>query len=225
MSANPVLVLASQSPQRSALLARAGLSFTVRPASIDETEAPGETPEDYVCRVALDKGRAVATALGAAAEHQPWVILAADTTVWLSPEGPPLGKAADRAQAQATLSTLFDAPHHYVSTGIAVGHLSSETSAGSTGKAGLTASDNRFKWRGQRVTTKVILRPPSRAAFERYLDGGDWRDRAGAYAIQGDAAAFVRRIEGSFTNVVGLPLAETLDLLAPFDLETRPVSL
>ncbi len=219
MSAKPVLILASQSPQRSALLTRAGLSFTVRPAAIDESEAPGETPEEYVSRVALDKGRAVAAALVAQpSERPPWVVLAADTTVWLSPEGPPLGKAATRAEAQATLSALFAVPHHYVSTGIAVGHLS----AGA--KAGRAATEVAFAWRSTRVTTKVVLRPPSRAAFERYLDGGDWRDRAGAYAIQGDAAAFVRGIEGSFTNVVGLPLAETLDLLALFDLEALRIA-
>lgn len=179
-----MLLLASQSPQRKALLELAGLRFRIQPADIDESWREGEHPATYVERLAREKAQAVPAAP---------TVLAADTCVWLEARPEPLGKPRDRSEARSFLRWLFEAESHYVSTGFAVlrgTQLHSEC-----------------------VTTRVWMRPPSDAAFEAYLDTEDWRGRAGAYAIQGPAAAFVRRIEGSYTNVVGLPVAEVLDAL------------
>jgi septum formation protein len=179
------LVLASGSPRRLELLRAAGLEPLVRPPDVDEAPRPGEAPVPYVARVARDKVRAVPREDGE-------VVLAADTTVVI--DGEPLGKPADAAHAADLLRRLTGSAHH-VTTAVAV-----LDAAGA-----LTESV---------VTTEVRMVALDDAAIAAYVATGEPLDKAGAYAIQGRAAALVERIDGSYTNVVGMPLVETLRLLA-----------
>lgn len=184
MAAEPELVLASASPRRAELLRLAGLQPRVCPASIDESLLAGEDPVAYVTRLAREK----ATAAPAPPDA---VVLAADTAVVLGEEL--LGKPADPADAAAMLRRLRGRSH-LVSTGVAL----------------LTPGGAIV---GTVVTTEVVVAPLSDSAIDVYVATGEPLDKAGAYGIQGRAAAFVTRITGSWTNVVGLPLVETLDLL------------
>ncbi len=179
------LILGSASPRRLELLAQLGLApEAVRPADIDETPARGEDPRAYVARMAREK--AMALDLGAGE-----VILAADTTVTCGRRI--LGKPADEKEA-AEFLWLLSGRRHHVLTAVAV------RDAG-----GL---------RARLVDTVVRFRPLSNADVNGYLASGEWRGKAGGYAIQGRAGAFIPWIQGSFTGVVGLPLAETATLLA-----------
>jgi septum formation protein len=179
------LVLGSTSPRRLDLLAQAGLRpQAIRPPEIDETPLRGETPRDYVRRLAAEKLAAVPAAAGE-------VVLCADTTVALGRRI--LGKPADEAEA-ARMIRLLAGRRHRVVTAVAVGR------------------DGR-KWE-RVVTTQVGVKPLSEGEIRAFLDTGDWRGKAGAYAIQGPFGAYIPWINGSFTGVVGLPLAETLGLLA-----------
>lgn len=179
------LILGSASPRRLELLAQLGLvPAAVRPADIDETPARGEDPRAYVARMAREK--AMALDLGAGE-----VILAADTTVTCGRRI--LGKPADEKEA-AEFLWLLSGRRHHVLTAVAV------RDAG-----GL---------RARLVDTVVRFRPLSNADVNGYLASGEWRGKAGGYAIQGRAGAFIPWIQGSFTGVVGLPLAETATLLA-----------
>ena len=179
------LILGSASPRRLELLAQLGLApEAVRPADIDETPARGEDPRAYVARMAREK--AMALDLGAGE-----VILAADTTVTCGRRI--LGKPADEKEA-AEFLWLLSGRRHHVLTAVAV------RDAG-----GL---------RARLVDTVVRFRPLSNADVNGYLASGEWRGKAGGYAIQGRAGAFIPWIHGSFTGVVGLPLAETATLLA-----------
>lgn len=179
------LILGSASPRRLELLAQLGLvPKAVRPADIDETPARGEDPRAYVARMAREK----AMALDLGADE---VILAADTTVTCGRRI--LGKPADEKEA-AEFLWLLSGRRHHVLTAVAV------RDAG-----GL---------RARLVDTVVRFRPLSNADVNGYLASGEWRGKAGGYAIQGRAGAFIPWIQGSFTGVVGLPLAETATLLA-----------
>ncbi|AOZ68721.1 septum formation protein Maf [Rhodobacter xanthinilyticus] len=179
------LILGSASPRRLELLAQLGLvPEAVRPADIDETPARGEDPRAYVARMAREK----AMALDLGADE---VILAADTTVTCGRRI--LGKPADEKEA-AEFLWLLSGRRHHVLTAVAV------RDAG-----GL---------RARLVDTVVRFRPLSNADVNGYLASGEWRGKAGGYAIQGRAGAFIPWIQGSFTGVVGLPLAETATLLA-----------
>lgn len=174
------LILASASPRRRELLARVGIAFDVRPADIDESERPGEAPRDYVLRVA----RAKAMALAAGTDD---LVLAADTTVTI--DDAILAKAADGDEAAAMLRRLSGRTHQ-VLTAFAIA-------------------------RGARViedvvTTHVTMIAMDEATIADYVACGEWRGKAGAYAVQGIAAALVANIAGSITNVVGLPLVEVL---------------
>jgi septum formation protein len=180
----PPLVLASASPRRRELLGQLGLSFEVRAPDIDETPGAQEVPEAYVARLARDKARVVARAAPAA-----WV-LAADTTVVL--DGALLGKPADAAEARAMLGRLSGRTHE-VLTGVAL-----------AGRAQGEAL----------VRTRVRFRPLSDAEVAWYVATGEPLDKAGAYAVQGKGGFLVAALEGSPTNVIGLPLGETLALLA-----------
>ncbi len=181
-----MLVLASASPRRADLLRMAGLQFTVAPVDADERYLPGEPPAAYAGRVARQKaGLAVPLHPGA-------VILAADTTVWIAPDAPPLGKPADRDEAAATLRAL--AGSHFVTTAFAI----ADTRAATVG------------WIERQVTTRVHMRALAADELAAYLDTDDWRDKAGGYGIQSRAAGIVTAIEGSYTAVVGLPLAEVV---------------
>jgi septum formation protein len=179
------LVLASASPRRAELLARLGLAPEVRPADIDETPRPGEPASDLVVRLAGEKA-AAAAARGDGDE----VVLAADTTVVLG--GRMLGKPVDRADAAATLRALSGHTHEVV-TGLAVL------------RGTISAVD--------RVTTSVTFRRLTEAEIAWYVDTGEPDDKAGAYGLQGAGAVLVSAVSGSDTNVIGLPLAETVALL------------
>ena len=187
------LVLASGSPRRRELLALAGFSPRIIVPDVDESVLAGESPTDYVVRVAGLK----AAAVGVAADE---VVLAADTTVEL--DGEPLAKPADEADARAMLTRLSGRTH-LVHTAVAARR-----------GAGDGATPNGPIDAGALVTTAVTFVELTAEQIGRYVASGEPLDKAGAYAIQGAAGAFVRRVEGSVTNVVGLPLAETVELLA-----------
>jgi septum formation protein len=177
------LVLASASPRRRELLARLGLVFSVEPAEVDEQPRAGETAADYALRVAADKADAV---VRRASDR--W-ILAADTVVEI--RGQILGKAADPSDARRMLACLVGQTHR-VSTGVVI-------------RSPHAAAHDRL------VTTEVVMRGAGPAEIDQYVASGEWRGKAGAYAVQGIAAAFVTEIRGSITNVIGLPLAEVVD--------------
>jgi len=180
----PRLVLASSSPRRQRLLEGMGLHFASVSPDIDETPRPGEAPRAYVERLARDKAAAVAADEGD-------VVVAADTTV--ACDGEILGKPVDPADARRMLLLLSDRTHD-VHTGVAV----------RTG--GRTAT--------RVVTTFVTMVPIGEADIAWYVGTGEPLDKAGAYALQGSGGLLVRSVEGSSSNVVGLPLAELAELLA-----------
>ncbi|MBK8264061.1 MAG: septum formation protein Maf [Nannocystis sp.] len=185
----PRLVLASASPRRAELLRSAGLEFSVEPVDCDERWIPGEHPVAYAERLARAKAE-----LARAADA---IILAADTTVWIAPDAPPLGKPSDRREAARALRALSAASPHRVTSAFAILDRRRPTAAIHVAHS----------------TTEVWMRPLSERDLEAFLDTDEWRDKAGGYGIQGRAAAFVRRIAGSYTAVVGLPLAELLEAL------------
>lgn len=182
-----MLVLASASPRRADLLRSAGIAFTVAPVDADERELPGEAPSAYAARVARSK------AALALPQHPGAVILAADTTVFLA-AGPPLGKPADRQAAATLLRALSSAPRHFVTTAFVLAD----------------ARGPQVTWLSRQVTTEVRMRSLADDELDAYLDSEEWRDKAGGYGIQGRAAGLVTGITGSYTAVVGLPLAELL---------------
>jgi septum formation protein len=190
---NASLVLASASPRRQELLRGIGLEFTVVPADVDESRRPGEKPHDYVARVAHDKAMAVVAKLGFGATGSV-AVLAADTIVSLGVDvdGEVLGKPVDDADGRRML-TLLSGRTHQVHTAVVVWRI------------------NRV--RAVTVTTDVTFAELERSTIDWYLATGEHVDKAGAYGIQGPAGALVERIDGSPTNVIGLPLAETVVLL------------
>jgi len=181
----PRLVLASQSPRRRELLAQLGVALEVRPADADESVLPGEPPHEYVLRVAREKARAVAGP----------VVLAADTAVVLGREV--LGKPRDAEDARRMLRAL-SATSHEVLTAVCVRRT----------QPALAVELDVV------VTTRVRFARLGDAEIDWYVSTGEPLDKAGAYAIQGAGGAFVLGVEGSVSNVVGLPLAETAELLA-----------
>jgi septum formation protein len=178
------LILASGSPRRRELLAKAGFTFEVRAADIDESLLPCEQPKDYVQRLAREKAQAIA------ALNPNAVVLGADTTVVL--EGEVLGKPADTAEAERMLR-LLSGRTHQVYTGLAV----------------VRGAEHRLHVE----TTDVVFRVITEEELAFYLASGDAMDKAGAYGIQGYAARWIPRIEGDYFNVVGLPLASVVLLL------------
>jgi len=180
----PRLVLASQSPRRRELLAQLGLFPEVRPALTDETPRPGEAPRDYVLRVAREKARAVGGE----------VVLAADTAVVLG--GEILGKPRDAEDARRMLRAL-SGTRHEVLTAVCVRRAE--------GALGIELDAV--------VATAVRFLPLGPREIDWYVATGEPLDKAGAYALQGAGGAFVAAVEGSVSNVVGLPLAETAALL------------
>ncbi len=162
--------------------------FTVMPSDLEETLAPGPLVE-AVARLALDKARAVAGRL------QEGIVLGADTVVTI--EGEALGKPADPAHARAMLRRLRGREHEVI-TGVAV----------------VDARSGRAEWTA--VTSRVRMAACADADIDAYVATGEPLDKAGAYAIQGAGGALVAGYDGSYSNVVGLPLAETARLLASF---------
>ena len=180
------LILASASPRRSELLQRLGVNFECAPADIDETPRTGELPRDYVQRMALEKAQAVVEQYAVPA----FAVLAADTTVMVDDEV--LGKPRDSMHGLAILARLSGRTHTVLTAvclSVAQGYCS------------------------ELVETEVDFVSLDRETCEAYLATKEPWDKAGAYAIQGLGGAFVRSIRGSYSNVVGLPLSETWQLL------------
>ncbi|MEM9293501.1 MAG: Maf family protein [Acidobacteriota bacterium] len=204
----PALVLASASPRRREILQGLGLPFTVRPADIDETPREDEAPLAYVERLAQAKARSVA--------RPGEVVLAADTTVILA--GEILGKPADESDARSMLQRLSGRSHQ-VATGIA---LHRSPPAGSSADAGDPSSTSSGESHGEVETrevetgeveicgvevSEVHFASLTPREIDWYVASGEPMDKAGAYGIQGLAALFIDRLEGSYSNVVGLPVA------------------
>ena len=186
MATAPLLVLASASPRRLDLLRQIGLEpDRVDPADIDEIPRAGELPPAHAIRLAEEKARAVMP------RHPGAYILAADTVVACGRRILP--KPLDAASARACLKML-SGRRHRVYGGIA-----------------LASPDERLTLR--RVDSHVAFKRLSDAEIAAYLCSGEWRGKAGGYAIQGRAAALIRWVSGSYSNVVGLPLFETFQLL------------
>lgn len=183
---NNSIVLASASPRRSELLESAGIIFTAVPGDIDETPFPGEEPVAHVLRLAEGKAREVSS-LGVGR-----FFIGADTIVLCDNEI--MGKPSDDADAARMLRALSGRVHQVI-TGFTV--LDHHT--------GRTVS--------RAVSTDVAFKPLDEEEISAYVASGCPLDKAGAYAIQGGAAYMVARIDGSYTNVVGLPLCEVVEVL------------
>ncbi len=187
-----MLILASASPRRRELLTQAGLTFRVESADIDEAMQPGESAATYVQRLAVEKAAAVwARYKDVEDDGDPVTVLGADTTVVC--QGEVLGKPVDQADARRMLEQLSGRTHQ-VLTGIAA--IS----------RGATVSEVEI--------TQVFFDLIGEQEMATYLASGEPLDKAGAYGIQGYAARWIPRIEGCYFNVVGLPLARTMELLA-----------
>jgi septum formation protein len=184
---SPPLLLASASPRRRELLERVGLALEVHPADVDERPHDGEVPDVYVARIARAKAIAIPR------RSDLWV-LAADTTVTL--DGAILGKAESPEEAAEMLRRLSGRTHQVLTAFVVLGER-----------------DGRICVRDGLVSSDVAMVELDAATVADYVASGEWRGKAGAYALQGIAAALVREVRGSVTNVVGLPLAEVLAAL------------
>ena len=185
------LILASASPRRRELLAGLGLPFELRPSAVEEP-LPAGTPATGLARaLALEKARDVAGRV-AREPGDPAVVLGADTLVVL--DGQPLGKPGSAAEARAMLAALAGRTHEVV-TAVALVETRSGREVTET------------------VVSRVEMRPYGVAEIEAYLATGEPYDKAGAYAVQGLASRFVEGIDGSYSNVVGLPISSVYNLL------------
>jgi septum formation protein len=185
------LILASASPRRAEILRNAGIAFETQATLLDESRRAGETPGDYVRRLALEKARAAADA-AVKRYSGDCFIAGADTVVVAGEEI--LGKPASEEEARRMLRRLSNAVHE-VHTGLAVLRR-----PGGTGRVA-------------EEITRVTFAPLSEQEIESYLATGEPFDKAGAYAIQGVAGRYITRIDGCYFNVVGLPLARLWSLL------------
>ena len=193
------LILASASPRRRELLTQAGFDFTLQPADINEDPLPGEAAAAYVQRLAVEKAQAVCALrreANSGSNAEPFVVLAADTCVVA--DGAILGKPSGPADARRMLA-LLSGRTHAVMTGIAA------VFSGDSTLPGRTLADVEIT----QVTFHLLTEPE----IARYVASGEPLDKAGAYAIQGFAARWIPRIEGDYFNVVGLPIARTVELL------------
>lgn len=179
-----MLILASGSPRRRELLAQIGITYLVNPSTFDENLVKKKEPEKYVEALAVHKAQDVAV------KYPGQWVLGADTVVAV--DGKILGKPRSKKEAAAMLRELSNKKHS-VYTGVAL--------------------VNNEKVMTKVVETKVWLRRLSEKEIEHYVASGEPMDKAGAYAIQGRAAAFVEKINGSYTNVVGLPLSQVCKML------------
>ncbi|MBZ0272038.1 Maf family protein [bacterium] len=180
------LILASASPRRRAMLGDIGLRFEALASNVEENEIAGETPAAHTRRLARDKARSIARSRPDA------LVLGVDTTVVI--DGDIVGKPAGVSDARATLARLAGREHVVVSS------------------YALVAADADIDLT-RTVESRVTIRPLTAGQIARYVDTGEPMDKAGSYAVQGLGAALVARVDGSYTNVVGLPLAElTADL-------------
>ena len=188
------LILASASPRRQEMLSSTGIEFEVIPSGVEEIFLRGESPGEHVNRLARMKARKVAE------QHRGRWVLAADTIVVI--DGRVLGKPQDREEAKEMLRLLNNRVHRVI-----------------TGYCLLRVPSRRS--REGRVVTRVRFKALSSKEIRWYLDTGEPFDKAGGYAIQGKAAFMVKEINGSYTNVVGLPLTEVVEALQ----ELRAVDL
>jgi len=189
----PTFILASASPRRKQLLAQAGFTpDKILAADIDETPLKGEVPRDYVKRMAEQKAAAIC------AQHKDAVVLAADTVVACGRRILP--KADDEKTAKTSLEFL-SGRRHRVYTAICI-RVRDKTST-------------------KIVMTQVQFARITKKDIERYIASKEWQDKAGGYAIQGLAETFIPWINGSYSNVVGLPLAETSAMLAAFGITPK----
>ena len=188
MTPRTPLILASASPRRRALMAEAGYDFEVLAPHVDESPADGLPPADAAVEIARRKAEAVASA------HPSSVILSADTIV-VAPGGKILGKPAGPADARRMLSELSGSTHVVI-----------------TGVFAIDASSGRRL--SKAVSTTVFFGKMTPAEIDAYVDSGEALGKAGAYAIQETGDRFVRRIEGSLTNVVGLPMEAVAQMLS-----------
>ena len=205
-----LLILASSSPRRQELLREIGIPFQVHAANINEDQIAGERPIDYALRLAREKAQAVA------AQYPQSYVLGADTIVVI--DGEVLGKPKDNADA-ARMLRLLSGRAHEVTTAvsliapntIAPFTVAPRTAAPSTITPSLIAQGTLSETRAS--TTKVYFREIAEAEIQQYVAGGEPMDKAGAYAIQGGASRWTDRIEGEFSNVVGLPLSLVTEML------------
>jgi len=182
---NPPLILASASPRRQELLREAGIAFAIHPAHVPEERAAGEPPLAYAQRLALEKAQAVAR------QFPQRYVLGADTIVVVDDEV--LEKPRDAADATRMLRRL-SGRGHAVTTAVSL-----------VSPAGPT--DTRY------ATTQVFFRKIEEEEISQYIAGGEPMDKAGAYAIQGGAGRWTERVEGDYSNVVGLPLSLVREML------------
>ena len=194
------LILASASPRRRDLLARLHVPFEVRPSGVDERLTPGIPASTQAMALARAKARDVGDRLRATGEV-PALVLGADTLVVLDER--PLGKPGSRDEARAMLRLLRGRSHEVVTAVV----LRLEVSEGREAAAA--------------VTSQVLMRAYTDREIDAYVATGEPDDKAGAYAVQGEGAHLVARVEGCYTNVVGLPLGTTARLLRSFGLTPR----
>lgn len=192
---NGKLILASTSPRRKDLLTSLGLEFQVQPSTIEEVMDPELAPEELVLNLAKQKTEDVFSSIIATAQGERLLVLGADTIVVL--DGKFLGKPVDRADAIAMLKRLSGRPHE-VYTGVWLQVLE---------KDGVVKTSHSCE------RSKVFFRPLKEREMEAYVDTGEPMDKAGAYALQGIGAALIEKIEGSHTNIVGLPIPNVVSLL------------
>jgi septum formation protein len=178
------IILASASPRRAELLTAAGIRFDVQPAHVDESVHDGESAQSYVKRVAAAKARAVFDS------HPQRLVLAADTSVVV--DGVVLGKPHDAAEARQMLRTLSGRLHEVMTAVVLASARGLDVALATTTVEFAPLSDDEIAW---------------------YVDSGEPMDKAGAYGIQGLASRFVTRIDGSYSNVVGLPVALVYEML------------
>jgi len=181
------LILASRSPRRHDLLEQAGLTFTVIPSTVDESAVPMTSPEKHVRLVAEAKAEQVSQRY-----PESWVI-GADTIVLI--DNTVLGKPRTEAEARHMLEMLSGKTHQ-VLTGYCI----------RSGRARRSFSET--------VETEVLFKPLTKREIDWYINTGEPFDKAGGYAVQGLGTFLVKRIQGSYTNVVGLPVCEVIDCLA-----------
>jgi septum formation protein len=194
---DPDIVLASASPRRVDLLASAGIAVRIRPSSIDESHIEGETPEEHALRLAAEKVREVAS------NGNGRYFIAADTIVVSG--GEIMGKPADTADAERMLRKLSGSSHEVITAYTVLDAVTGQEIS-------------------EAVKTLVYFRPLRDEEIRCYIASGCPFDKAGAYAIQGAAAQMIRRIEGSYTNVVGLPLCEVVEALRSIGALHSPVA-
>lgn len=193
MSATPTLVLASGSPRRLQLLQQVGINPEfLSPAEADETPRKGEVPRSLAKRLSREKAEIALGNVNRSDEMKGSLIIAADTVVGVGRRILPKAEMLDEA---SMCLRLLSGRNHKVYTG-------------------LTLVNSKGVMRHRLVETRVRMKRLSRDEMEAYLASGEWRGKAGGYAIQGLAGSFVVKLTGSYTNVVGLPLYETVSLIS-----------